>query len=573
MRGFRLELLSSTSRATVAVAAELGSGFGQPKQKKERRKRRAAKSSGNRSQSSLVNLAGAGAFAVAVSLGGLTAFPQQSFAQTVCDLTPPSGELATGTGAFACGPGAVAIGANSNAVGTNAQAKYGPDNTAVGESALAGARTDGLFNGDAYGKHNTAVGEYARAGAFAGFTGYARGSYNTAGGSRSFAGAQTGGGQKYQDISGLPTGGTSIAYGNTANGADSFAGAYTFAHGQYGYDSRESYAGAFGNTAVGNGAFAGQIGYQYAYARNNTAVGTGAFAGNDIPGVTNYLGQTGAIGNTSVGAFSVADGQYNTAVGTYAFAYGYGNSVSGTNAGAVGALNTAVGTNSYAAGLAATAAGYNARATGNYSAAIGANTQANAAGSVAIGTDSTGQGAVANLPNEFVMGTQNQTYTAPGITSGLSQARQSGPLEIVTSDANGHLATDNGAVFHQLNELGNGVAKARSGIALAIAMAGPDLTGNERFGMSANWGNFDGANGFGMGFEGVVANDLLITGGRFAITGGFGVGFVDNGNNNTFGNSFGSSSDNVWGGRVGGQWTWGHKAVAYAVPPETGPLK
>jgi hypothetical protein len=35
---------------------------------------------------------------------------------------------------------------------------------------------------------------------------------------------------------------------------------------------------------------------------------------------------------------------------------------------------------------------------------------------------------------------------------------------------------------------------------------------------------------------------------RFAITGGFGVGFVDDGHNNTFGNTFGSSSDNVWGG-------------------------
>ena len=58
---------------------------------------------------------------------------------------------------------------------------------------------------------------------------------------------------------------------------------------------------------------------------------------------------------------------------------------------------------------------------------------------------------------------------------------------------------------------------------------GPDLTGNERFGVSANWGNFDGSNAFGMGFEGVLWNDLFATGGRFAVTGGFGVGAVDNG--------------------------------------------
>ena len=123
---------------------------------------------------------------------------------------------------------------------------------------------------------------------------------------------------------------------------------------------------------------------------------------------------------------------------------------------------------------------------------MGTNTQANADGSVAIGTDSTGQGAVATQKNEFVLGTKNQTYTAPGITSGLSRSRQSGPLEVVTSDANGHLATDNGQLFHELNNIGNEADRVRSGVALAIAMAGPDLTGNERFGVSANWGNFDG---------------------------------------------------------------------------------
>jgi hypothetical protein len=203
------------------------------------------------------------------------------------------------------------------------------------------------------------------------------------------------------------------------------------------------------------------------------------------------------------------------------------------------------------------------------STAVGAGASANGfSGSTALGA-----GAQNTTNNQMVFGTATETYTAPGITSNLSRSRQVGPLEVVTSDAGGNLATDGGALFHELNNVKSEADKTRSGVALAIAMAGPDLTGNERFGMSANWGNFDGANGFGMGFEGVVANDLLITGGRFAITGGFGVGFVDNGHNDTFGNSFGGNSDNVWGGRVGGQWTWGHKAVAYAVPPETAPLK
>ena len=204
---------------------------------------------------------------------------------------------------------------------------------------------------------------------------------------------------------------------------------------------------------------------------------------------------------------------------------------------------------------------------------MGTNTQANATGSVAIGTDANGNGAVANLKNEFVLGTKKQTYTTPGITSDLSRNRQSGPLEVVTSDGNGHLATDQGALFNKLNNVGNAADKARAGVALAIAMEAPDLTGNERFGVSANWGNFDGGNGFGMGLIGVVTDNM--GGGRFAITGGFGVGFVDDENNNNDNGFFssGSNDDNVWGGRVGGQWTWGHRATAYAAPIEQTPLK
>jgi hypothetical protein len=182
--------------------------------------------------------------------------------------------------------------------------------------------------------------------------------------------------------------------------------------------------------------------------------------------------------------------------------------------------------------------------------ALGANTAVgpNAPGAVALGTDSTGQGAVATLPNQIVAGTPNQTITAPGITSNLSRSRQSGPLEVVTSDAGGNLATDGGQIFQRLDE-------NREGVALALAAVNPDLTGDERFGMSANWGNFDGANAFGMGFEGVVGHGWITQGDRVAVTGGWGVGFAD------------GRGDDVFGGRVGAQWTWGATPAAYALPP------
>jgi hypothetical protein len=226
-----------------------------------------------------------------------------------------------------------------------------------------------------------------------------------------------------------------------------------------------------------------------------------------------------------------------------------GNNITGSN-------NVAIGENAgNGLGNDDTAIGHNATVTGDHSTALGAD-------------------AVATQDHQMVFGTKSDTYTAPGITSGLSQSRQSGPLEIVTSDKDGNLATDNGDIFRRLNNAEGDVDRTRAGVALAIAMEGPDLTGNERFGMSANWGNFDGENAFGMGFIGVLGEGFLATGGRFAVTGGFGVGFSDENNGgNNFGHSFGSNDDNVWGGRVGGQWTWGHKAAAYAAPPEPTPLK
>ena len=78
--------------------------------------------------------------------------------------------------------------------------------------------------------------------------------------------------------------------------------------------------------------------------------------------------------------------------------------------------------------------------------------------------------------------------------------------------------------------------------------------------MSANYGNFEGSNAFGMGFEGVLGYDMLTRGDRIALTGGFGVGFQDGDN---LSNS--NSDDDVWGGRVGAQWTWGRKPVPYVL--------
>jgi trimeric autotransporter adhesin len=199
--------------------------------------------------------------------------------------------------------------------------------------------------------------------------------------------------------------------------------------------------------------------------------------------------------------------------------------------------------------------------------AVGHNTSvgAFAPGAVAMGTDSAGNGAVASLPNQYVMGTANHTYTAPGITSATSKARQSGPLEVVTSDANGNLATDGGQIFatlddhetrisknssdisknradirrnrNQINQLSNRVDENQEGVAVAMSVHGPDLVTNESFGVSMQWAGFESGNAIGGGVTGVVYRDETY---RFALTGGVGVGL----------------DEGTVGGRAGGQLTW-----------------
>ena len=270
------------------------------------------------------------------------------------------------------------------------------------------------------------------------------------------------------------------------------------------------------NTIIGNGSgnSAGQN------VQNNTVIGDGS--GNGYA--------DNATGNLVVGdqAGNGVNGANNIAMGN-----GAGNGITASN-------TVAIGTNALAAGNSGVAIGDTAYAAGPNDTALGAGATVTADHSTALGA-----GAKATLPNQFVMGTKSDTYKAPGITSGLSKSRQSGPLEVVTSDANGNLATDGGQIFNKLDNLSRRTNENSAGVALALAAVNPDLTGNESFGMTANWGNFDGSNAFGMGFEGVVGHGWITRGDRVAVTGGFGVGFVD------------GNGDNVFGGRVGGQWTWG----------------
>lgn len=211
-----------------------------------------------------------------------------------------------------------------------------------------------------------------------------------------------------------------------------------------------------------------------------------------------------------------------------------GNAVTGGNNIAIG---TGAGNNVQANNT--IAIGTNAQVAEEWSTAIGTGTVVQLAGGVAIGTDGTGQGATTTTGwyNHIVLGTGLHTYTLTGIASAESRARQSGPLELVTSDAFGNLATDGGIIFDRLDD-------HTSGIALAMAMENPDLTGDETFGFSGNYGTFQGAHALALSAMGVVGYDIFDEGDRVAISGAIGIGLPT-----------GTNGNGVYGARVGLQVT------------------
>lgn len=137
--------------------------------------------------------------------------------------------------------------------------------------------------------------------------------------------------------------------------------------------------------------------------------------------------------------------------------------------------------------------------------AIGARANVQHDHSTAIGAD-----AVSTNDHQVTLGTSEDTVKAEGITSQLSKDRQSGPLEIVTSDGQGNLATDGGATHAAIdaNSLAIGdnsaaidanglrIDENSAGVAMALAMDVPDVDIDKTFGLAASWGNFEGENAF-----------------------------------------------------------------------------
>ena len=114
--------------------------------------------------------------------------------------------------------------------------------------------------------------------------------------------------------------------------------------------------------------------------------------------------------------------------------------------------------------------------------------------------------------------------------------------ENLATDSVGSAQIQSGAVgFDELSKsVRNKIDENAEGVAIAMAVVNPDLTGSESFGMSFNYGNFEGSSALGFAVTGVLSRNVFGGGERLALSGGVGFG-LDN---------------DTTGGRVGAQITW-----------------
>jgi hypothetical protein len=165
-------------------------------------------------------------------------------------------------------------------------------------------------------------------------------------------------------------------------------------------------------------------------------------------------------------------------------------------------------------------------ANGFNSSALGRSAHAFFDGSTAIGTS-----AQTTRVNQVAIGTANNTYTTPGITSAASKAAQTGPIEFVTTDSGGNLASATPAQlglasFGSVQSLNRDLDRTTEGVAMAMALSGiPNvLPDNASYAVSMNWGGFGTQSGLAFGGAARLTENVFLNGGGAVGTGGRGVG-------------------------------------------------
>lgn len=220
-------------------------------------------------------------------------------------------------------------------------------------------------------------------------------------------------------------------------------------------------------------------------------------------------------------------------------------STTAAGAAATGSESLALGGGAQATGAYSTAAGSAATAAADRSSAFGAGAQATQIGATAVGAGAVasyanstaiGAGAATSRASQIAIGTGSSTYSLAGIASEESRAAQSGPVQVVTSDAGGNLATadlssffpDIGGLEDRIGSLENYAAEsrqeARQGIAAAMAMTvAPMPSAPGKTSWATNIAAFKGEVAFGASLAHRFDVDV-----PFAMTAGFAYGGGDN---------------------------------------------
>lgn len=225
-------------------------------------------------------------------------------------------------------------------------------------------------------------------------------------------------------------------------------------------------------TALGANTIASGVG--------GTAIGNNADAVGSLSTAIGVHARTDGIGSNAIGLRANASGNFSNALGRNANASGTGTTAIGLDSEASGDYAQAFGRNANASGPASLAIGVNSQAAAPDSVAIGNRASANFANSVAIGNDS-----IATRTNQIVLGSATTTYTLAGITSAASRGQQGAVVGILTTDANGNLASDGGALQasvadHELRITGlessitEGLQDTSDSMAIRVATLTPD---------------------------------------------------------------------------------------------------
>jgi hypothetical protein len=446
-------------------------------------------------------LAGVSMVALGVALNAALGAGEASaqsfcFNSTILNVGTP-----TGVGSFTCGPNSVANGPVATAIGDTAHAGTlttpAPGATATGFDSQATGNGSSAYGGAAYNATTAtvvqpgAVASGNGASAFGGaFTGPVPNATDSAPGALASRDGSTAIGGAYSNTGNLIRGARATGIGATSIGSGSQAmGAYSVALGSADPGHVNSTAAAFGPAGTKG------VGVQ-AVNQNDIAIGTNAYANSAV------FGPTSVTPDIAMGLNSTSIGTNSVAIGTNSLALGVNATALGNSATAAGINSTALGNNATALGVDATALG-NASAAGNNSTAIG-------------------NGAVAARNNQVTVGTATNTYTTPGITSAASLAAQSGPLDVVTSDAHGNLATDHGQIFNNLNSLNSKVKDLGAGIAVASSLATPDRTGNQTWALAVNYADYEGFNAVSASAIASIAHNVFSPGDMISVAGSVG---------------------------------------------------